>query len=131
VTALLGGHIEAVGVSPAEVSAQVAAGQMRILAVMADERLEAFPDVPTCKESGTDISIGTWRGIFVPKRTPDDVVEILRKAARETANEESFKEKLKKLNLNWAYLDGPEFGEQVKAHNATFATLMKRIGLAR
>ena len=87
--------------------------------------------MPTFKESGTDISIGTWRGIFVQKRTPDDVVEILRDAARKTANEQSFKDTLKKLNLNWAYLDGPEFSEQVKAQNATFSTLMKRIGLAR
>ncbi|MFC7610462.1 tripartite tricarboxylate transporter substrate-binding protein [Teichococcus aestuarii] len=79
VTALLGGHIEAVAVSPAEVSAQVQAGQMRILGVMAEQRLEAFPDVPTFRESGTDLAIGTWRGIFVPKRTPAEVVETLRR----------------------------------------------------
>jgi tripartite-type tricarboxylate transporter receptor subunit TctC len=131
VTALLGGHIEAVAVSPAEVSAQVAAGQLRILGVMADERLEGFPNVPTFKESGTDISIGTWRGIFVQKSTPADVAEVLRNAARLTANEQTFKDALKKLNLNWAYLDGPAFAEQVRAQNATFATLMKQIGLAR
>ncbi|HWL82320.1 MAG TPA: tripartite tricarboxylate transporter substrate binding protein [Roseomonas sp.] len=131
VTALLGGHIEAVGVSPAEVSAQVAAGQLRILGVMADERLTAFPEVPTFKESGVDITVGTWRGIFAQKRTPDDVVQILRTASRETANEPGFKETLKKMNLNWAYLDGPQFAEQVKAQSDTFAVLMKRIGLAR
>ncbi|EHL99515.1 hypothetical protein HMPREF9946_03277 [Acetobacteraceae bacterium AT-5844] len=131
VTALLGGHIEAVAVSPAEVSAQVQAGQLRILGVMADERLADFPDVPTFKESGTDVAIGTWRGIFVQKRVPQDVVDILRTAARATANEQSFKDTLKKLNLNWAYLDGPEFAPQVEQQNAFFGELMKRVGLAR
>ncbi|MFC4166870.1 Bug family tripartite tricarboxylate transporter substrate binding protein [Teichococcus aestuarii] len=131
VTALLGGHIEAVAVSPAEVSAQVQAGQMRILGVMAEQRLEAFPDVPTFRESGTDLAIGTWRGIFVPKRTPAEVVETLRQVARRTAEEQAFRDTLKKLNLTWAYLDGPQFAEQVKAEDATFKALMTRIGLAR
>lgn len=131
VTALLGGHIEAVAVSPAEVSAQVQAGQMRILGVMAEQRLEAFPDVPTFRESGTDLAIGTWRGIFVPKRTPADVVETLRRVARATAEEQAFRDTLKKLNLTWAYLDGPQFAEQVQAEDATFKALMTRIGLAR
>ena len=131
ITALLGGHIEAVGVSAAEVHDQVAAGQMRILAVAADERMSVFPNVPTMKESGVNLSIGTWRGVFVPKKTPDDVVQILRTATRETANEQAFKDSMKKLNMNWAYLDGAEFERIVTQEDANFATLMKKIGLAR
>lgn len=131
VTALLGGHIEAVAVSPAEVFSHVQSKALRILGVMAEERLPLFPDVPTFRESGTDLAIGTWRGIFVPKRTPEDVVETLRSVARSTAEEASFRDTLKKLNLNWAYLDGPQFAEQVQAEDATFKALMTRIGLAR
>lgn len=131
ITALLGGHIEAVGVSASEVHDQVAAGQMRILGVMADERMAIFPDVPTFKENGIDISMGTWRGIFVQKRTPADVVAILTKATLDTANETAFKDTMKKLNMNWAYLDGAPFAEIIKREDATFKTLMTKIGLAR
>ena len=131
VTALLGGHIEAVGVSPAEVYSQVQAGQLRILAVAAEERLALVPDVPTLKEGGTDVSIGTWRGVFTQKRTPEDVVEVLRAAAKQTAEEQGFRDTLKKLNLNWAYMDGAAFAPVIERENATFKSLMTKAGLAR
>ena len=50
VVALLGGHIDAVAVSPAEVAAQVQAGKLRMLAVAADKRLRGFDQVPTLRE---------------------------------------------------------------------------------
>ena len=50
VTALVGGHIQAVAVSVAEVRAQVQSGQLKILGVMDDKRDPLFPDVPTFKE---------------------------------------------------------------------------------
>jgi tripartite-type tricarboxylate transporter receptor subunit TctC len=87
VTSLLGGHIEAVPVSPAEVSSQLAAGQLRMPAVMADQRQKAFPDVPTLKEKGIDLTVATWRGIVVPKKTPAAVVETLRTASKAAAED--------------------------------------------
>lgn len=131
VTALLGGHIEAVTVSPPEVLSQVKAGTLRILAVMGDERAAAFPDVPTVKEKGVDVSVYTWRGIVVPKKTPQAIVDVLRKAAAETANEQSFKDSLAKMNLTWAYLDGPEFGEAMKKDDAFFKVMMTELGIAK
>jgi tripartite-type tricarboxylate transporter receptor subunit TctC len=131
VTALLGGHIEAVGVSPAEVFSQVAAGKLRILAVMADERSKTFPDVPTLKEKGIDVSIATWRGIVVPKRTPEPIVTALREASRDAANEQSFKDQLAKMNLTHAYADGPEFKAVMEKDDAFFKTLMTEVGLAK
>ncbi len=49
------------------------AGKVRLLAVAMEERHPAFPDVPTFKELGFDIVSGAYRGIAVPKGTPDDV----------------------------------------------------------
>lgn len=46
---------------------------MRMLAVAADERVKAFPDVPTFKELGIDLVGGAYRGVAVPKSTPEDV----------------------------------------------------------
>ncbi|CAO3401774.1 tripartite tricarboxylate transporter substrate binding protein [Azospirillum sp. 11R-A] len=131
VTSLLGGHIEAVSVSPAEVSSQVAGGQLRMLAVMADERSKAFPDVPTLKEKGIDLSVATWRGIVVPKKTPAPVVETLRKASKAAAEEPAFREQLAKMNLTWAYADGPEFGAAMQKDNAFFKDLMTKLGMAK
>ncbi|MBP2227794.1 tripartite-type tricarboxylate transporter receptor subunit TctC [Azospirillum agricola] len=131
VTSLLGGHIEAVSVSPAEVSSQVAGGQLRMLAVMADERSKAFPEVPTLKEKGIDLQVATWRGIVVPKKTPAAIVDTLRTASKAAAEEASFREQLAKMNLTWAYADGPEFGTAMQKDNAFFKDLMTKLGMAK
>lgn len=44
---------------------------LRMLAVAADERLPAFPDVPTFRELGYDIVGGAYRGVAVPDTTPE------------------------------------------------------------
>ena len=75
ITGLLGGHIEAVSVSPGEVINHVKGGKLKTLVVMADERMKTMPDVPTLKEKGVDLSIGTWRGLIVSQKTPQDVVD--------------------------------------------------------
>ncbi len=131
VTALLGKHIEAVTVSPAEVVAHVAAGKLRILAVGADERAKAFPDVPTLKEKGVDVSIYTWRGIVVPKKTPPAVVAVLREASRKTAEDQAFRDALAKMNLTWAYADSTAFKTAMDKDNLFFKDMMSKIGLAR
>jgi len=49
--------------------------RMRLLAVVAPERLSDLPDVPTMKELGyPDHVVGSWQGMFVPKGTPQAVV---------------------------------------------------------
>jgi tripartite-type tricarboxylate transporter receptor subunit TctC len=76
VTALLGGSIEAVAVSPAEVGSHVVSGKLKILGVMSDQRPKAFPGAPTFKEQGIDLVFGTWRGLGVPKGTPEPIKKI-------------------------------------------------------
>lgn len=49
------------------------ADKVRMLAVAMEERHPSFPDVPTFKELGFDIVSGAYRGIAVPKGTPDDI----------------------------------------------------------
>lgn len=131
VTALLGGHIEAVTVSPAEVVGHVTAGKVKILAVMADQRLPSFDKVPTLKEKGVDLSILTWRGIVVPKKTPQDVQDVLRAAAKKTVEDPAFKDQLAKMNLTHAYLDAPAFKAAIDKDNVFFKTLMTKLGIAK
>ncbi len=52
--------------------------RLRLLAVIAPERLSAAPDAPTMKESGfPDLVVGSWQGVFVPTGTPKAVVNRL------------------------------------------------------
>lgn len=126
---LLGGHIEAITVSAAEVSNYVAAGKLRVLAVMSDARIKGFEDVPTLKERGFDIQVGTWRGLGVPKGTPPEAVAILRAATAKTMQEPSIRDTLDKQNMGYAYADGDAFGAAMAKDNAFFADLIQKLDL--
>ncbi|WP_102272512.1 tripartite tricarboxylate transporter substrate binding protein [Cytobacillus massiliigabonensis] len=109
-TALVGGHVDAVTVSPAEVKAQLDAGNVKTLAVMSDNRSDIIPDVPTFKEAGLDVApIGTWRGLTVPKDTPDEVVAVLEDAFLKAAEKESFTKFMSNSGLGIQLKSSSEF----------------------
>ncbi len=126
---LLGGHLDAIAVSPGEVAAHVLGGKLRTLAVAADKRLKGFDSVPTFKERGLDISMGTWRGLGAPKGTPPDVLAILALAARKCADEPALKEGLERLSMGWSYADAETFRSNMKRDNDYFKGLVGKLGL--
>ena len=76
-TALMGGHVP-VSIATVAFAPYVKSGQARLLAVVAENRMNAFPDVPTLKEVGVHIE-GIWDNIGVcgPKGLPPDVLKKL------------------------------------------------------
>jgi len=70
------------------------AGKVRLLAVAMEERHPSFPDVPTFKELGFDIVSGAYRGIAVPKDTPDDVKKKLSDAIAKINANPDFRKKM-------------------------------------
>lgn len=129
VTALLGGHIEAVAVSPGEVINHVKSGAFKTLAVMADQRAKGFDDVPTLKEKGIDLSIGTWRGIVAPQKLPEPIVQALEEAVKNASNETAFQETLERMNMTYAYLDSAAFEKDMNDQAAYFDELIGKLGL--
>lgn len=129
VLSLLGGHIEAVAVSPAEVSTHVQAGKLKVLMVMADQRVKGFEKIPTAKERGIDLSIGTWRGLGAPKNTPPEVMAKLRAITAKTAAEPLMREVMDKQNLGYVYTDGAVFKDTLAKDNAYFKALITKLNL--
>jgi tripartite-type tricarboxylate transporter receptor subunit TctC len=126
---LLGGHIDAITVSAAEVYTYVAAGKLKVLGIMADQRIKGFEKVPTLKERKIDLSIGTWRGIAAPKNTPPEVVAYLKKPALNASSEAAFRETLDKQNLGFVYADDVGFKALIARDNAYFKTLITKLGI--
>ncbi|WP_373785960.1 tripartite tricarboxylate transporter substrate binding protein [Delftia acidovorans] len=127
---LLGGHIEAVAVTPVEVATYVAAGKIRPLAIMAEQRIQAgWEAVPTLKERGIDLLIGGWRGLAVPRNTPDAVVQTLRKGMALTLKDPVLRETMAKQNMGEGYLDQPEFKAVIDRDNAVFKQLVDKLGI--
>lgn len=131
VTALVGGHIQAVTVSAAEVQGQVEAGDLKLLAVMSTERDANFPDILTFKELGMDIVIGTWRGLAVPKGTPDDVKEVLVDAFTKAYETETFQEFAKKSGLGLAYQNTEDFKNFLEVNAKDVENVMDKLGLTK
>lgn len=129
VLSLLGGHIDAVAVSPAEVAPHLASGKLKMLAVMADQRLKAFDKVPTLKERGIDVSLGAWRGLGAPKNTPKDVIDVLKTVTEKVMNDPQMREAMDKLALGWAYGDEVAFKATMARDNAAFKALIPKLNL--
>jgi tripartite-type tricarboxylate transporter receptor subunit TctC len=131
VTALVGGHIQAVAVSVAEVRAQVQAGQLKILGVMDDKRDPLFPDVPTFKEQGVDVVFGTWRGIGLPKGVDPAIKKIIVDDFTKAMKDPAFIDYAKKMGLTLSY-QGPDEFAKFLAENADLVDkTMDSIGLKK
>lgn len=132
VLALVGGHLDAIVVSPAEIGQFVAAGKIRVLVSLADRRLAApYDKVQTFKEKGIDLMVGTWRGLGVPLNTPPEVVRYLREATRKIADDASFRDSLVKANLQPAYMEPEGFQTFMNAQSAYFKVLLSRLNLSK
>ena len=78
---LVRGDAQVALVNAASSAGVIKGGQLRVLAVMADQRLPEYPDAPTLKELGFATGKGLWSALYAPAETPRDVLETLHKAA--------------------------------------------------
>lgn len=129
ITDLLGGHIDAVAVSYSEVNSFVQSGDLKVLAVMSNDRLEAIPDVPTCIECGYDAVLGTWRGLAVPASTPDEVVDELYRIFSEAAASDQFIEFMNNTNNVIEIMDGASFNDMIASQRDLYTDLVNDLGL--
>src|SRR5919197_3302380 len=75
-------------VNAASSTGVIKGGQVRALAVVSDERLPEYADVPTLKELGYPNAKGLWSALYAPAATPRDVLETVRKAAVQSLQSE-------------------------------------------
>lgn len=122
---LLGGHVDVITCSAPEAAAQLDSGQLRALAIMADERNPKYPDVPTLKELGIDWSSGTWRGIAVPKGTPEEVINSLYGKLSKITNSEKYKDFMSKNGFGIKIGNSEEFSNFVEEQNTTWKKILK------
>jgi tripartite-type tricarboxylate transporter receptor subunit TctC len=127
VTALLGGHINAVSVSPPEGIEHVKAGRLKIIALFSEKRFEMFPDVKTVKEQGIDFVMGQWRGLVSPKGTPPDVVNILHDAFKKGMDDPVFQKNAEDMAINLYYLGPEDFGKLIAREHELFGKLIQKM----
>ena len=75
IVALLAGQIDAIASGPSTVVQQIQAGKLRALAHWGEQPLAALPGVPSLTQSGYPVRFAQWSALFVPSKTPDEVVQ--------------------------------------------------------
>jgi putative tricarboxylic transport membrane protein len=72
ITQTVGGFTTAMSGDMSEIVGFLKSGDVRAIAVLTEDRVPGFDDIPTAKEQGIDVVAVNWRGLYVPKDISDD-----------------------------------------------------------
>jgi tripartite-type tricarboxylate transporter receptor subunit TctC len=126
ITGLLGQQVALFAETPT-ISTQY---KLRGLAVLAKERLAAYPDVPTSAEGGFPLQASVWGGFIAPKGLPAAVRQKLEAACEKAAHSDAYKQKAEQVNTPLVYRNGKDYAAFVQAEQARYTQLIKTLGLA-
>ena len=104
---------------------------MRMLAVASEKRLPAFPDVPTFRELGIDLVGGAYRGIAVPKSTPENIRQKLSDIIGKINDDPGFKKKMEDGGFVLTDIPYSKMKEFVDQKKQEYADIAKKIGLKK
>ncbi len=76
ITQTIGGFTQAMTGDMSEIVGFLASGDIRALAVLTDERVAGFEDIPTAIEQGYDVVAGNWRGLYIPRGVSDETFDM-------------------------------------------------------
>ena len=116
--------------APTAVSALIADGKLRPLAVTARARTAVLPDVPTLAESGyPDIEGDSFVGFVVPAATPKDVVALLNRGIVSSLATDDMKQRQAALGNDIVASTPEEFGQRIRAELALWSKVIKAAGI--
>lgn len=113
ITALLGGRVDVVPTSLGLVQDYLESGEFESLGVIAEERLEGAPDIPTFEEQGVDMSIDKVFYWAFSEDTPQEVVDRFSEALENVVENEDFQEEISNSWLTPTFLDSDETLEKL------------------
>lgn len=131
VTQMLGGHVEVVATDFGEIAGFVESGDVRVLAVMSDERLEAFPDLPTAREQGVDVVGYNWRGFYLPGEVSEETYEGWAGVMKTLYDSKEWQETAVSKGLTPIWRGGEEFESWVEEQTARMREISKEIGVIK
>ncbi|MBD1380524.1 tripartite tricarboxylate transporter substrate binding protein [Metabacillus arenae] len=129
VNALLEGKIDVITTAVSEVEEHHQEGNLQILAVSSEKRIEGLEDVPTWTEEGIEIVFPHWRGIMGPPDMKDEEVSYWNDVIEEMVKTEEWKEILKNNEWNNFYKNSDQAKEFLKEQNKLYYELLNDSGL--
>ncbi|WP_209125078.1 tripartite tricarboxylate transporter substrate binding protein [Alkalihalobacillus sp. BA299] len=129
VTALLGGHIDFATTGVSEVVEQHQSGNLKIVAVTSEERMEEIPDVATWTEQGVDMVFPHWRGIMGPPNMAEGEIAYWDEKISAMVETDAWKTLLKNNGWSSYYKSSSETVEFLNQQNQNYDTLLSESGL--
>jgi putative tricarboxylic transport membrane protein len=125
----VGGFAQAMTGDISEIQGFLRSGDVRALAVLSEDRVAGFDDIPTAKEQGVDLVAMNWRGLYVPKGISDAAFDRWTDALRKVAESDQWKQVMTDNGLAPYTLIGAEFEAWVAANIAEIQAISKEIGI--
>jgi putative tricarboxylic transport membrane protein len=129
ITQTVGGFTQAMTGDMSEIVGFVKAGEVRVLAVLTEERVPGFEDIPTAKEQGYDVVAVNWRGLFIPKGVSDETFNMWAERLQMVADSAEWKESMAANGLAPFTKVGGDFQSYIDGVVADVRQLSKDIGV--
>ena len=132
ITALLGGHVNVIWANPPEFVPQWEAKMVRPVAVAKSTRMADFPDVPTLKEIGHEVTYFFYRGIAAAHGIPAETAVFYENMFKRMVESSAWKEKyIKKYMLSQSWMGSKEFAKVVAQNEEESKEILKDLGLLK
>jgi len=129
---LVAGGVEFVTCSLPEARALIEAGKVRPLAIMADQPAKLFPNVPTLKAAtGSNWTVGAWRGMAGPKGMPADVTAKLSAAFKKIYDSKDFQDFMNQRGFGLLYMPPDQQASFMEQGSKGMGEVMKAVGLIK
>ena len=129
ITQTIGGFTQGMTGDMSEIVGFLQSGEVRALAVLTEERVPGFEDVPTAKEQGIDVVAVNWRGLYVPKNISDADFEAWGAKLQAVADSQEWKDAMAANGLAPFTKVGGDFQSWVDGVIADTVELSKEIGV--
>ncbi|SDT34180.1 Bug family tripartite tricarboxylate transporter substrate binding protein [Bradyrhizobium canariense] len=127
---IIGGRVDFYFCPLATALPLIHAGQVRALLVSTPKRIADLPDVPAPTEIGLkDADSAIWFGVFMPAKTPRDIVDKFHAAGVKVLSEPAMQESLKQLGVEAVPMTPAEIDDLVKRETAVNMAVIKAAGI--
>lgn len=125
---LLSGEIQALSTGFSEAVALAEAGEVKIIGVTSDDRVDAYKDAPTMKEQGIDATFVNWRGFFAAPGLPADELAAYQKALTAMYETDAWEEVRARNGWVNIHNNGDDFKTFLEGQEKAIGDLMKKLG---
>lgn len=130
VTQMMGGHVDVVSTDLGEIAGFIESGDVRVLAVLADEPLpEPFDDLPTAVDQGYDVTGYNWRGFYTGGEVSDDDYAALVETLKTLYDSDEWKQVAQENGLVPLWRGGEEFSDFVRDSIDEVEAISREIGV--